>query len=109
LDGIGGRGAARLMEDVLDPSRNVDQNFRTTTLTTSEGRPLSGLVVRDEGNLLVLVDNLGKEQRIEKDEIEPDTRQISATSPMPANVRDSIPEDDFYQLISFLLEQQPKK
>jgi len=42
------------------------------------------------------------------DEIESGTRSISAMSPMPANLRDTIPEEDFYQLIAFLLEQQPK-
>ena len=32
LDGIGARGLDRLLEDVLDPNRNVDPSFRTTTL-----------------------------------------------------------------------------
>ena len=32
LDGIGSRGLDRLMEDVLDPNRNVDQTFRVTNL-----------------------------------------------------------------------------
>src|SRR5262249_19224719 len=30
LDGVGIRGLDRLLEDVLDPNRNVDQAFRTT-------------------------------------------------------------------------------
>jgi putative heme-binding domain-containing protein len=109
LDGIGVRGPARIMEDVLDPNRNIDQAFRATTLTTSNGLTLSGLLVREDGKVLVLVDNLGKEQRISVEEIEPGTRQVSAMSPMPANLRDAIPETDFYQLIAYLLEQQPKK
>jgi putative heme-binding domain-containing protein len=109
LDGIGIRGAARIMEDLLDPNRNVDQAFRTTTLTTMNGLPLSGLLVREDGKVLVLVDNLGKEQRVPLDEIEPGSRQVSLMSPMPANLRDTIPENDFYHLIAYLLEQQPKK
>ena len=75
LDGIGVRGPSRIMEDILDPSRNVDQTFRTTTLITTDGKPLSGLVVREEGKVLVLVDIAGKEQRVSSDEIEPGTRQ----------------------------------
>ena len=109
LDGIGVRGAARVMEDMLDPNRNVDQAFRATTLTTTNGLPLSGLVVREDGKILVLVDSLGKEQRVSSDEIEPDTRRVSIMSPMPANLRDSIPEEDFYNLLGYLLEQQPQK
>jgi len=108
LDGIGVRGPSRIMEDILDPNRNVDQNFRTTSLVTIDGKPLSGLVVREEGKVLVLVDSTGKEQRVAADEIEPDTRSVSALSPMPANLRNTIPEADFYQLIAYLLEQQPK-
>jgi putative heme-binding domain-containing protein len=109
LDGIGVRGASRIMEDLLDPSRNVDQAFRTTMLVTKDGVPLSGLVVREEGKVVVLVDNTGKEQRISSDEIEPDTRKVAPLSPMPANVRDAVSEQDFYHLLGYLLDQQPKK
>ena len=108
LDGIGIRGATRVMEDLLDPNRNVDQAFRTTTLITTNGLPVSGLLVREDGKVLVLVDSLGKEQRISIDEIEPGTRHASVMSPMPANLRDAIPESDFYHLIGYLLKQQPK-
>jgi putative heme-binding domain-containing protein len=96
------------MEDVLDPSRNVDQAFRMTTLNTEDGLSFSGLVLREEGKILVLADNQGKEQRVAIADITPDTRKVSPLSPMPNNVRDLIPEEDFYQLIGFLLEQKPK-
>jgi len=49
LDGIGGRGLDRLLEDVLDPSRNVDVAFRMTIVTLKDGKNLSGLVLREEG------------------------------------------------------------
>jgi putative heme-binding domain-containing protein len=109
LDGIGIRGAERVMEDVLDPSRNVDQAFRTTSFYTTNERPITGLLLREEGKVLVLADSQGKEIRVEIDEINASTRKLSPLSPMPANVRDILPEEDFYQLIGFLLEQQPKK
>src|SRR5262249_4773599 len=54
LDGIGNRGLDRLLEDVLDPNRNVDVAFRTTTLRMTDGRVLSGLVRSDEGAHLKL-------------------------------------------------------
>jgi putative heme-binding domain-containing protein len=108
LDGIGVRGPERLMEDILDPSRNVDQAFRTTMFTTLDGLPIAGLLLREEGKLLILADNQGKEQRIAIDEVDSDTRRVSPISPMPANVRDLIGAEDFYHLIGYLLEQQPK-
>ena len=109
LDGVGIRGTARLLEDVLDPNRNVDQAFRTTVLITTSGLPVSGLVVRDDGKVLVLIDSFGKEQRIAIAEVESGTRHVSPMSPMPANLKDAISESDFYDLIGYLLEQQPKK
>lgn len=36
LTGIGNRGVERLCEDILDPNRNVDHAFATTTLTLKE-------------------------------------------------------------------------
>ena len=53
LDGIGIRGLDRLLEDTLDPNRNVDQAFRATTLVLKNGQILSGLVLREEGAIVV--------------------------------------------------------
>src|SRR5262249_47608739 len=83
LDGIGVRGIDRLLEDILDPNRNVDQAFRATTIVHSNGQIASGLVLREEGEVLILADALGKEVRIPKAAIE--ERTISQMSPMPAN------------------------
>jgi putative heme-binding domain-containing protein len=107
LDGIGLRGADRLLEDVLDPSRNVDQAFRSTLIQTSDGRSLSGLVLREEGAVLVLADAQGKELRVPLNDIE--ERAVSPLSPMPANVAELVPESDFYHLLTFLLSQRQKQ
>ena len=106
LDGIGLRGLDRVLEDVLDPNRNVDQAFRVTLLQTTDGRSLSGLVLREEGEVVVLADAQGKEVRIAKSEIE--QRKVSPLSPMPANMADQISEHDFYNLMGYLLSQTPK-
>jgi putative heme-binding domain-containing protein len=107
LDGVGIRGLDRLMEDILDPSRNVDQAFRTTTLGLTNGQVVSGLLLREEGEVLVLADNQGKEVRVPKASV--DDRTLSQLSPMPANLADQIPESDFYHLLAYLLTQQPTK
>ncbi|HUY92228.1 MAG TPA: HEAT repeat domain-containing protein [Pirellulales bacterium] len=104
LDGVGLRGVDRLLEDVLDPSRNVDQAFRSTVLNTVDGQSISGLLLRNEGAVLVLTDNQGKEIRIPESDVE--ERAITALSPMPGNVADLVPEADFYHLLAYLLEQR---
>jgi len=104
LDGIGGRGLERLLEDMLDPNRNVDVAFRSTTIVTDEGRVLSGLLRQEEGQLLVLVDNQGKEFTVAKSEV--DRQSKTSVSLMPDNFGTTIPANDFFDLIGFLLSKR---
>jgi putative heme-binding domain-containing protein len=104
LDGVGTRGLERLLEDILDPSRNVDQAFRATTLALKDGQVISGLLLREEGAVLVMADAQGKEQRIAKDAVE--SRTVSQLSPMPANFGEQLSETDLYHLLAYLLEQR---
>jgi putative heme-binding domain-containing protein len=106
LDGVGVRGLDRLLEDVLDPNRNVDQAFRQTTLTLKSGQVLSGLLLKEEGEVLVLADSQGKEIRTSKNAVE--ERSVSQISPMPSNFAEQIPEADFNNLIAYLLTLQSK-
>jgi putative heme-binding domain-containing protein len=104
LDGIGSRGLDRLVEDIIDPNRNVDQTFRVTVLALKNGRVVSGLLLREEGEVLVLADAQGKEVRVPKSSVE--ERQTSPLSPMPANHAEQIAEDDFYRLMAYLLSKR---
>jgi putative heme-binding domain-containing protein len=107
LDGIGIRGLDRLLEDVLDPNRNVDQAFRLTTLNLKSGQVVSGLLLKEEGEVFVLADAQGKEVRVPKKSVE--ERTVSPLSPMPANFADQVPEAEFNHLMAFLLTQRPSK
>ncbi len=103
LDGIGTRGLDRLMEDILDPNRNVDQTLRVTNLALKNGQIVSGLLLREEGEVLIVADAQGKEVRVPKSSV--DERTASSLSPMPANLVDQIAEGDFYNLMAFLLSK----
>jgi putative heme-binding domain-containing protein len=107
LDGIGIRGLDRLLEDVLDPSRNVDQAFRTTSLLLTDGKVVSGLFLREDGEVLVLADQKGKEVRVEKKQV--DQKTTLQLSPMPANFGQEISEADLVNLMGYLLEQRAKQ
>ena len=106
LDGIGIRGIDRLLEDILDPSRNVDQAFRATTLVLNNGQLVTGLLLRQEGKVFVMADDKGKEVRVPGDNVQ--ERLTAQLSPMPANLVEQIPEEDFYHLLGYLLEQRVK-
>lgn len=104
LDGIGQRGHERLMEDILDPNRHIDGAFRATTITTTNGLVVFGLKLREEGKVVVIADNQGKEVKIAQQDIE--DSKLSPLSPMPGNFGEQIPEADLYNLMAFLLQQR---
>jgi putative heme-binding domain-containing protein len=107
LDGIGSRGVARLLEDLLDPSRNVDQALVASRLELANGRIVTGLVLREEGNVLILADDQGKDVRIPKGDIL--EQKKSQLSPMPGNFAETLKDHEFYSLLAYLLAQQGKE
>jgi putative heme-binding domain-containing protein len=107
LDGIGNRGLERLLEDVLDPNRNVDRAFRNTILVMKDGEIVSGLFRRDEGEMAVLAESTGKEISIPRKQIQ--ERRESETSLMPENFGDVLPPEDLNHLMAYLLSKRSKQ
>jgi len=107
LDGVGIRGLDRLLEDILDPNRNVDQACRVTVLTLKNGRLVNGLFLRQDGEVYVLADQTGKEVRVARSDV--DERATAPLSPMPANFVDQVSERDFRDLVGYLLTQRVAK
>src|SRR5690606_36597034 len=103
-DGIGNRGLERLLEDILDPNRNVDVAFRTTTLVLDSGKIISGLLRGERGETMVLVDEKGEEVVIPKGEID---EQVPGTlSLMPENIASALEQRDLLDLVAFLLTKR---
>lgn len=101
LDGIANRGLDRLAEDILLPNRNVDIAFRATTIVTKAGKVFTGLEKRTEGARVLLIDGSGKEVAIPTGDIE--ERVPSVNSPMPANLSEILSDEEFRNLIAWLL------
>ena len=104
LDGIGARGLERVSEDVLDPNRNVDPTFRYSVVKLASGQVISGLQRREEGELLVFADSTGKEITVPKKEIK--ERKESKFSLMPDNFSEVLTQEDFDNLMAFLLSKR---
>ena len=96
-----------MIEDVLDPNRNVDTHFYVHVITKKDGSVVAGVERGEIGQVLVCVDATGQEQRLPKSEIA--GNQITAMSLMPAAFGQSIPEPDFHDLVAYLLDSRPKK
>jgi putative heme-binding domain-containing protein len=103
LDGVGVRGLHRLLEDILDPNRNVDPAFRQTVIETADGRTIAGVNLRTEGQLLVLNDAEGKEQSVLKKEIK--TQTGSRLSLMPPTFEQTLSGKDLNDVVAYLLAQ----
>ncbi len=106
LDGVGNRGLERIIEDVLDPSRNLDPAFRPSLITLKDDTSFTGLPRRETGEVLVFVDSAGKEITVPKPEIV--ERRESQLSLMPANFGEALPVPEFYDLLAFLLAHGAK-
>ncbi|MBI3415121.1 MAG: c-type cytochrome [Verrucomicrobia bacterium] len=106
LDGIGNRGLERVLEDVLDPNRNVDPAFHTTIIELKDDEAVSGLFRREEGEAVVLAIATGQEVTIPKKNIV--DRRALETSLMPENFGELIPAEEFNHLIGFLLSKAGK-
>jgi putative heme-binding domain-containing protein len=105
LDGIGSRTVQRVIEDILDPSRNVDEAFRRTTITTADGRSVSGMRLRDEGTDVVLADATGREIRVARADV--DESVVTRLSPMPSNMAAQLGEQNLVDLLEYLLQPRP--
>jgi putative membrane-bound dehydrogenase-like protein len=104
LDGIGNRGIDRLLEDVLDPDRNIDPAFAMTMITTKKGNVISGIGAREEGDNIEVTDASGKLRIIGRKDVA--QRSISGLSLMPSALSRAIPDQEFVDLMRYLLNQK---
>ncbi len=100
LDGIAPRGVERLIEDIVDPHRNVDSHFRLHLVKMKDGRTLAGMLRGKSGAALLLVDASGQESRVAEADIEHD--EETGLSLMPAGLGDVIPENQLLDLLAYL-------
>jgi putative heme-binding domain-containing protein len=104
LDGIGARGAERLSEDILDPNRNVDAHFHLHTLTLKDGSGLSGFLKGEAGQVLILADAAGQEQRVSKNDLAKDV--TTPMSLMPPVFGQTLDEKTFINLLGYLMNEK---
>lgn len=61
---------ARLLENILDPSRNVEPRFATWLVETTSGHVYTGLLVHKDGNEIVIRDGENKQHRVASGDVE---------------------------------------
>ena len=102
LGGIGKRGDMAIAEKILDPNRNITEAFRNYTVKLKDGKLISGVYRRDEGQLAIYADLTGAEISVpKKDIIE---RKISPFTVMPDTFGSTLTQGEFNALMAYLLE-----
>jgi len=101
LTGMGAKGAAALVEKIIDPNRNITEAFRNYTIYLKDGKVLSGIYRREEGAVLVFADLSGKEFMVPKKEIV--EKKISRFTIMPDTFGEIISDKEFNLLLAYLL------
>jgi putative membrane-bound dehydrogenase-like protein len=105
LTGVGARFArAYLVESILEPSRTIAPSFDTITVTLNTGKLVSGIKLAETAQTLTLGDTQGQKHVLAKADIE--ERQVSPLSTMPEGLEKRFTEEEFVDLIEFLVSQK---
>jgi putative membrane-bound dehydrogenase-like protein len=103
LTGMAVHPKAHLLQDIIDPSFNVEDNYRVYTVSTRTGRVLSGLLASESKTGIELLDAEGKKYIVLREDI--DELQRSPKSLMPEGFEKQMPETDLCDLLEFLTKR----
>jgi putative heme-binding domain-containing protein len=93
----------KLLAQILDPSSEINEKFQNTQFVLTDGRVVSGIVVKEEPNKVHVVTNLLVPEavtRIAKSDI--DQQVASKISPMPPGLADVLSREEIVDLVSYL-------
>jgi len=100
LTGMAVHPAGELLVHILDPNRSVEGNYRAYTVTTGDGRVLTGLLAAESRTAIEIVDAQGKRVAVQRQEIE--ELAPSPNSLMPVGFEKQISPAGFADLLAFL-------
>jgi len=91
---------SELIESILHPTRIVRDGYSLTTITTLDGRELTGTLRADTGDGVTLADLAGQTTLVPRDQIA--DRRTLGSSLMPDGLHTALTPDQFKDLIAFL-------
>jgi putative heme-binding domain-containing protein len=91
---------AEVLESIVRPAAKVAQGFATHSFTTADKRQLSGFVVREGQDDVVIRDLTGAETTLRKNQIT--SRSTSEGSMMPPGLVDTLTLQELASLLAFL-------
>jgi putative membrane-bound dehydrogenase-like protein len=100
LTGMAVHPKHELLVHLIDPSRNVEGNFRVYSVLTADGIALSGLLASESKTAIELVDSEAKRHLVQREDIE--NLQASAKSLMPEGFEKQVKPEEIRDLLEFL-------
>ena len=97
----------RRTNSYFDPNLVVGEAYQAFNVFTNDGRTLSGLLVEDSAERIVLKLQGGKQETIARDDIEEAT--VSPLSLMPEGWEKQLEEQELVDLLHFLTLDGPEK
>ena len=91
-----------LIESLLEPSKKIKEGYHMVIVTTKDGQVISGGLVQDGDNEVVIRDPANVEHSVPKASIA--SKVMSPVSMMPPGLTASLREDEFVDLVRFLSE-----
>jgi putative heme-binding domain-containing protein len=119
LEGVGGQvgpdlskiydthSVAKIIESMIDPSKEIKEGYATWTVITTDGKVYSGLRISETEKEIVLRDATGNDIRIPANEIE--DKAETTRSLMPDGVISQLPYQHFIDLVAFLKDKQTQQ
>lgn len=100
LTGMAVHPKAELLTHILDPSRDVEGNFRVYSVLTADGVLINGLLASESKTAIELFDADGKKKVVLREDI--DQLRASSKSLMPEGFEKQIPAKEMADLLEFL-------
>jgi len=95
----------QLLSNVFDPSLVIGLSYQGTTVATSDGRVLTGLVVEDNAQRIVLKLQGGKVESLARAQVE--EVKVSSLSLMPEDLEKQLKPQELADLFAFITLDRP--
>jgi putative heme-binding domain-containing protein len=103
---VNGRGSFdQLLSNVFDPSLVIGPAYQATTVTTTKGRALTGLLVEDSPQRVVLKVQGGQLETVPRSQVDEVT--VSPVSLMPEGIESQLTRREIADLFAFLTLDRP--
>jgi len=91
-----------MLESILDPSKVISDQYENSVIETSAGKIVTGRVVDESADRVVIQPDPLSPQRIDIPKKEIESRTASKVSPMPSHLADVLTPEEILDLIAFM-------